>query len=209
MSRQKVRGSKVQNMTERRIVKKPKKKTKKVNYVDNKQFYAAIVEHRQKRQKAQLEGKPEPRIPDYIGDCIMKISTNMSTMPSYVHYSFREEMISDAVENSIMYFNNFDPEKSKNPFGYFSQISNYAFIRRIAREKAIRYGIYKNFQQMVSSNGDMALLTDENGKNLMPSKNYDNINNFIEEYERKEAEKKADRKEKKKTRKTSLFENQE
>jgi len=52
-----------------------------------------------------------------------------------VNYMFRDDMISDGIENCVQYIHNFDPEKSKNPFAYFTQIIHYAFLRRIQKEK--------------------------------------------------------------------------
>ena len=72
---------------------------------------------------------------DYIGDCFMKIATHLSYKPNFVNYMFREDMISDGIENCVQYIENFNPEKSKNPFAYFTQIIYYAFLRRIQKEK--------------------------------------------------------------------------
>jgi DNA-directed RNA polymerase specialized sigma24 family protein len=44
-------------------------------------------------------------------------------------------MIGDGIENCIQYAKNFNPDKSKNPFAYFTQIIYYAFLRRITKEK--------------------------------------------------------------------------
>ena len=79
------------------------------------------------------EGKP--KIPNYLGECFLKIATHLSYKPNFVNYMFRDDMISDGIENSVQYINNFDPEKSKNPFAYFTQIIHYAFLRRIQKEK--------------------------------------------------------------------------
>jgi len=65
----------------------------------------------------------------------LKIATHLSYKPNFVNYMFREDMISDGIENCVQYIHNFDPEKSKNPFAYFTQIIHYAFLRRIQKEK--------------------------------------------------------------------------
>jgi len=108
---------------------------KKVHYVDNKQFLAAIVERKEQIREAESVGEPKPQISNYLGECILKIANHLSYRPNFINYTYKEEMISDGIENSLQYIDNFDPEKSKNPFAYFTQIIYYAFIRRIAKEK--------------------------------------------------------------------------
>lgn len=110
--------------------------TKKPNhYVDNQAFLAAIKEHREMVFEAQELGKEAPRVSNYIGACLLKIATHLSYKSNFINYSYREEMISDGVENCIQYFHNFDPSKGSNPFAYFTQITYYAFLRRILKEK--------------------------------------------------------------------------
>ena len=105
------------------------------HYVNNKEFLAAIVEYRVKVRKAAEAGQPKPRITNYLGECCLKIATHLSYKPNFVNYMFREDMISDGIENCVQYIHNFDPEKSSNPFAYFTQIIHYAFLRRIQKEK--------------------------------------------------------------------------
>lgn len=119
------------------------KKRQKHNYVDNKKFLQAMIEYRNSVMLAEEEGKSRPRVPFYIGDCIMKIATHLSYKPNFVNYTFREEMISDGIENCLQYIDNFNPEKSQNPFAYFTQIIYYAFLRRIQKEKRYLYTKYK------------------------------------------------------------------
>ena len=110
-----------------------KKKTE--YYVNNKEFLEAISVYRNKVIAAKEAGKPRPRVPNYIGECFLKIATHLSYKPNFVNYMFREDMICDGIENCLQYIDNFDPEKSKNPFAYFTQIIYYAFLRRIQKEK--------------------------------------------------------------------------
>ena len=84
---------------------------------------------------AKEHGKPKPRVSNYVGDCFLKIATHLSYKPNFVNYPFREDMICDGIENCLQYIDNFDPEKSSNPFAYFTQIIYYAFLRRIQKEK--------------------------------------------------------------------------
>lgn len=104
-------------------------------YVNNKEFLEALVVYKNKVKQAQEQGKTKPRIPNYIGECFLKIATHLSYKPNFVNYMFREEMISDGIENCVQYIDNFNPDKSKNPFAYFTQIIWYAFLRRIQKEK--------------------------------------------------------------------------
>jgi hypothetical protein len=167
------------------------------HYVDNQKFFAEIVEYRKKLTAAREEGKPDPRIPDYIGSCIWKIAEKLSTKPCFINYSYREEMIGDGIENCFLYFKDYDPEKGQNPFAYFTQVIYYAFLRRIYKEERNRYAMYKNFQENVLSMNDTSLFRDESDNMVVPVQMYDNINDFMEKFERKEKIKKEKRKQSK------------
>jgi hypothetical protein len=121
------------------LITKPKAKK---HYVNNKELYAAMVEYKQMVNEAKDAGKQLPRIPHFIGESIMKIATHLAYRPNFANYTFREEMISDGIENCLLYINNFDPAKSQNPFAYFTQIIYFAFIRRIQKEKKHLYTNY-------------------------------------------------------------------
>ena len=105
------------------------------HYVNNKEFLAALITHRENIEIAEIQCKEKPRIPRYIGECFLKIATHLSFKPNFVNYMFKEDMISDGIENCVQYIHNFNPEKSQNPFAYFTQIIHYAFLRRIQKEK--------------------------------------------------------------------------
>ena len=125
----------------------PRKKTE--HYVNNKELLEALIVYRGKVSVARekfikkhgedppksgpWEGKPP--ISNYLGSCFLKIANHLSYKPNFVNYMFREDMISDGIENCVQYIHNFDPEKSRNPFAYFTQIIHYAFLRRIQKEK--------------------------------------------------------------------------
>ena len=122
---------------------------KSEHYVNNKELLEALIVYRSKVEKSFLElngreptredrakrWEGKPPIPNYLGDCFLKIATHLSYKPNFVNYMFRDDMISDGIENCVQYIHNFDPEKSKNPFAYFTQIIHYAFLRRIQKEK--------------------------------------------------------------------------
>lgn len=105
------------------------------HYVNNSDFLEALKAYRLSVKEAEECGEPKPPIGNYIGECILKIATHLSYKPNFINYTYRDEMISDGIENCITYVDNFDPEKSSNPFAYFTQIVWYAFIRRIQKEK--------------------------------------------------------------------------
>jgi hypothetical protein len=111
----------------------PKKKSE--HYVNNKELLEALIVYRTKVAAAKEKGLPKPRITNYFGECFLKIATHLSYKPNFVNYMFRDDMISDGIENCVQYIHNFDPEKSSNPFAYFTQIIHYAFLRRIQKEK--------------------------------------------------------------------------
>jgi hypothetical protein len=169
-------------------------KTKKVHYVDNKRFFEEIVKYRDRLHSAREAGLEDPRIPDYIGECIWKIAEKLSTKPCFMNYSYRDEMVSDGIENCILYFKDYDPAIGQNPFAYFTQVIYYAFLRRISKEEKNRYTIYKNFQETIIGHYDSNLLTDVDDNHLLPSQMYDNINDFMSRFEKKEEAKKLKRK---------------
>ena len=105
------------------------------HYVNNKEFTAAGAEHNAAVVLAEEEGKTPPQMSNYIGECIYKIATRLSTRPNFINYTYRDEMICDAIENCIQYIKNFNVEKSNNAFAYITQICYYAFLRRIQKEK--------------------------------------------------------------------------
>jgi hypothetical protein len=105
------------------------------HYVNNADFFQALVDYKKLVQDAKDQNAPHPRIPDYIGECILKIANHLSFRPNFINYTYRDDMISDGIGNCIRYIDNFDPVKSQNPFAYFTQIIYFAFLNRIKEEK--------------------------------------------------------------------------
>jgi hypothetical protein len=169
-------------------------KKKKNHYVDNEKFLADIIEYKKKIEVAKEQGLEKPRVSEYIGKCIFLIAENLSRKPRFMNYSFRDELVSDAIENCFLYFDNFNPTISQNPFAYFTQIIYYAFHRRISKEEKNRYIIYKKFQESVLDTADASLMVDGDDNHLISSTMYDNLNDFIGKFEKREAEKKLKRK---------------
>jgi hypothetical protein len=117
------------------------------HYIDNKKFYDALVEYRKLVVDAADKGLLQPQVPNYIGDCFIKIATHLSYKSNFINYTFKDDMISDGIENCLTAVAKFDPSKSSNPFAYYTQIVYFAFIRRIQKEKkqqATKYKIIEN-----------------------------------------------------------------
>jgi hypothetical protein len=157
----------------------------KKNYVNNKEFLKAIVDYKKLCLEAENCGDDLPQIPNYIGECLYEISNRLATKPNFSGYTYKDEMINDGLENAIQALNNFDPEKSNNPFAYFTQIIWYAFLRRIDKEKKqmyIRHKVTENSLVMGTAidksdgdSGDAAYIDLKN----------DYMNGFVESYEDK------------------------
>ena len=112
-----------------------KTKTQKEHYVNNKEFLAAMIEFKKSVNEAEKKKRESPPVTDYIGSCFLKIANHLSYRPNFINYTFRDDMISDGIENCLQYLDNFNPKTSNNPFAYFTQIIYYAFVRRIQKEK--------------------------------------------------------------------------
>ena len=122
-------------------------KKKNEHYVDNSKFLEAMREYKILCEDAKKNDKEKPLVTNYIGGCFLKIANHLSYRPNFINYTYRDDMISDGIENCLQYLDNFDPEKSKNPFAYFTQIIYYAFIRRIQKEKKQSSIKYKMIEQ--------------------------------------------------------------
>ena len=161
---------------------------KKTHYVNNKDFLKVLVEYKEKCKLAKDDNKPKPPIPNYIGECFLKIAEGYSHRPNFINYTYREEMVSDGIENCLMYFENFDPNKSSNPFAYFTQIIHYAFLRRIDKEKKQLYVKYKSTEH-VGIMDEFEMLEFDDGTSRQ-FELYDNISEFIHNYEETRKKKK-------------------
>ena len=127
-------------------MKKEKRKTE--HYLDNKKFFEEMQKWKKTILEAEQSGEDKPPVTEYIGLAFLQIAENLAKKPNFVNYQFKEDMISDGVENCLMYASNFDPEKSNNPFSYFTQIIYYAFLRRIQKEKKQNYIKYKYLESL-------------------------------------------------------------
>lgn len=168
------------------------------HYINNATFLQELLAYKERKSK-----NPKEPIPNYIGECWMKIAEGLSHKPNFISYSYRDEMISDGIENCLMYFENFDPTKSSNPFAYFTQIIYFAFLRRIQKEKKQTYIKYKSTAQMgILDEYEMQDLDSGGTKQF---ELYENIADFIEGYELGQSKKKADKKNTKKPKGIEAF----
>jgi len=180
------------------MVKKPKR-----NYVNNPEFLQAIIAYKQKCKDAEESGDDNPRIPNYIGECLYQIANRLATKPNFSGYTYKDEMISDGLENAVQALGNFDPNKSSNPFAYFTQIIWYAFLRRIDKEKKQLYIRHKVTEQSVVHGTAVERDDVGGGGSDSPGEasyidlNNDYMNDFVSTYEKRiESKKKQQRKKK-------------
>jgi len=134
------------------------------HYVNNEQFLQEMVAYKNLVKAAVSNTTERPRVPEYIGSCLFKIATHLARKPNFANYTFKEDMVSDGVENCLLYIDNFDPEKSKNPFAYFTQIIYFAFLRRIQKEKKHMYIKYKSMDNVIIN-----ALIENNGEDVVGS----------------------------------------
>jgi hypothetical protein len=116
------------------------------HYINNEEFCSAMVEWKKEVRAAEACDDPRPPVTNYIAECFLKIAEHLSYRPNFINYPFREDMVGDGIENCLLYAHNFDPNKSSNPFSYFTQIIYYAFLRRIEKEKKQAFVKYKALQ---------------------------------------------------------------
>ena len=171
---------------------------KKQHYVDNEKFLEVMTGYRNAYLESRENGEEQkPMIPDYAGECFLKIAERLSHRPNFINYAFREEMVSDGIENCVMYASNFNPEKSSNHFAYFTQITYYAFLRRIEKEKKQLYIKYKTMDEFSSleENSDMEGMGSDAGAvsscaSPLSADKRASIYDFIHTFEEKKRQKK-------------------
>ena len=142
-----------------------KSKRQSIHYVNNAEFSQAVVDYVSTVNEARENNKTIPKVPDYVAQCFLRIAEGLSHKSNFIRYTYREEMVMDAVENCLKAINNYDIEAATrtgkpNAFAYFTQITWYAFLRRIAREKKqqdikMKYIANSGFEDfMVNEHGD-------------------------------------------------------
>lgn len=165
------------------------------HYVNNAEMLESLKQYKAKLKEARENGTEEPRIPEYLGECILKIATRLSHKANFINYSYRDDMILDGIENCMICMNSFDPEKSSNPFSYFTQVIYFAFLRRIAKEKKQSYIKGKLIQDMafesfeLQGHDDDVEFTNAYTAFIQANSNFDD--SFIRNKEKKKKEKEA------------------
>jgi len=168
------------------------------HYVDNKKLYQAIVEYRKICKDKEEAGLDRPPIPSYIGHCMLMIASRLSLKPNFVNYSYREEMISDGIENCVCYFDNYNPDRYDNPFAYFTQIIYFAFLRRIQKEKKQLYIKHKSLENSILMNELVEQGEFDGDDEFIPSYidlDNENTSDFIKSFEENLSKKRKKRKE--------------
>ena len=176
-----------------------RKKVAKAHYVDNALFLEEMIEYKRQYHISKSNDEELPIISEYLGSVFLKIAQRLSFRPNFINYAFKNDMISDGIENCLHYIHNFNPEKSSNPFAYFTQIIYYAFIRRIQKEKKQLYIKYKSMQNYEISPEYVEYMNyDEDFKTTTDFKNSDFrvvVDEFVDNFE-KARKKKAEVKKK-------------
>jgi len=177
---------------------KRKAKTK-VHYVDNAKFLEEMVEYKRQYHITVNNSQDRPIISEYLGSVFLKIAQRLSFRPNFINYAFKDDMISDGIENCLHYIHNFNPEKSSNPFAYFTQIIYYAFIRRIQKEKKQLYIKYKSMQNYEISPEYVEYMDyDDDFKGAADFKNSDfrvMVDEFVDNFEKSKKKKVVKKKE--------------
>ena len=169
-----------------------RKKVSKLHYVDNAKFLEAMTEYKRDYDIALKNNKELPPVSEYLGSVFLKIAQRLSFRPNFINYTFKNDMISDGIENCVQYIKNFDPEKSSNPFAYFTQIIYYAFIRRIQKEKKqlyIKYKTMQNVEQESDFDGDANVSIDDYRNSDFKTMVDDFVDNFEKSKKKKQIKK--------------------
>jgi len=178
-------------------------KVKPVHYVDNEKFLKEMIIYKRGFDEAKEKEETPPMISEYLGECFKKIAQRIFFRPNFINYAFKDDIISDGIEKCIQYIKNFNPEKSSNPFAYFTQIIYYAFIRRLQKEKKQLYIKYKTMQSAPSllENVEVSANDSDKGYNqeTMNADQKANMHNFIKNFEDAKAAKSVAKKPVKKT----------
>jgi len=166
------------------------------HYVDNKRLYTEMIRYVKEYTDAVESGAELPRVSKYVGECIWLIANRLATNRNFVGYTYKDEMIGDAIENCLRYIHNFNPEKSSNPFAYFTQIMYYAFLRRIEKEKKQTYIKYKAMQNSATMNTLVELAPDDQShfNAVLLTMDHDKLRAMTEKYDAKQAIKKPAKK---------------
>ena len=146
------------------------------NYINNKTLYGAMIHYRNELKEAENNDKEKPIVPRYIGESIFLICNNLAKKPNFSGYTYKQDMISDGIMDCVSAVDNFDPDRTNNPFAYFTQIAWNAFLRRIQKEKKQTYIKHKNYENSFllldmydEANQSIQLKSNENSSEIIKS----------------------------------------
>ena len=194
-----------ENKLVRPSIKEPVDPDNTSHYINNKEFLKCLIDYQADVKRCKKEGNPKPYVTDYIAMCFLQIAQRLSYRPNFINYTYKDDMISDGLENCLAYMHNFNPDKSTNPFAYFTQIIYYAFLRRIQKEKKQQYIKYKVYtDQKTNLEEEHEKLSNDFINEKGSADFHIHIKEFIDEMERKEKEKKHKREVKKAERENKM-----
>jgi len=126
------------------------KPSEKPHYVNSKQF----------EEEIRLYYKTD-KMTEYLADAIRRIAYGLSFAPNFINYSYRDEMIGDAVVKmyQALKYKKFKLNQGFSPFSYFTTIAFHAFISRIKKEKK-HHQLIADFRER---NYDSLINKDEDG----------------------------------------------
>ncbi len=151
---------------------------KNTQYINNKTLYSAMIQYKNSVEEAEKEGSSKPQVTRYIGESILLICNNLAKKPNFSGYTYKQDMISDGIMDCIAAVDNFNPDKTNNPFAYFTQIAWNAFLRRIQKEKKQTYIKHKNYEN--------SILLEENWEHSTPQlKTNEYSDEVVRNYENK------------------------
>lgn len=157
------------------------------DYINNEQLNHHLSIYTTSYKKAKVNHTELPKIPEYVGESILLIARKLATKSNFGGYSYREEMIGDGVENCLRYLHNYNPEKTKNAFGYLTLIMWRAFVRRIQREQQESYTRHK----MILNNSDVfESILDEMGSSMLDSVSLEKSSEIVRTFEERMIKKK-------------------
>lgn len=186
-----------------------RRKRDSIHYVNNADFSQAVVEYVKTVNTAKENNVQLPIIPDYIAQCFLRIAQGLSYKSNFIRYTYREEMVMDAVENCLKAIYNYNIETATrtgkpNAFAYFTQISWFAFLRRIAKEKKhqdvkLKYLTESGMENFIMNELDAGGISDQVAAHYI-----DTLQSRIEKIKDNDAEFKEYVKEEKKKRRVTV-----
>lgn len=161
------------------------------HYVNSAELYRALVEWKKERVAAQQANRPATPLPDFVAECVYKIAEGFSMKGQFARYTYREDMIGEAMRNCLLYLHNFDPDKSENAFAYVTEIIKRAFVGYLEKEESQLYVKMKVVQDAEETRSYNRQDRDQRGyANTYVSYLQENMGDVIVRFEQKKQAKK-------------------